>query len=486
MNVAIWAFIVTLALLTTSGALSVIRKQKTPEDYLVASRKVRPWLTALSTVATNNSGFMFIGLIGYTYQFGFEAIWLMFGWIVGDFVVWLFVHPRVRKVSGELGANTIPLLMGSWRDGMKRSVVIIAGLITIAFLGIYAAAQLKAGSTALHALFGWDMQVGALIGAAIVIIYSYAGGIRADIWTDAAQSFAMLGSMGLILIAGFLETGGPAALAQNLGSQDPQLVQWYPANLEFGALAFVVGYVFAGLGTVGQPHLMTRLMAVESPEAIPKARIYYFLWYVTFFLASIGVGLYCRAILPDLTEMAAAQEFRQPAHLALPLLTRELLPEMLVGVALAGLFAATVSTADSQIIVCSGTITQEITRRWNESYLASKVATLGVTAFALGIALYAPEGVFGLVLIAWSAMGAALGPVLVARVFNLPMAPGTAVAMMLIALGVVTAWHFSGYDDDILKIFPGAIAAALVYGLWFLFIYRRRKARAGDPSKQAG
>jgi sodium/proline symporter len=157
MDATIWAFIIVMVLLTLSGSMAMIRKRKTPEDYLVASRKVKPWLTALSTVATNNSGFMFIGMIAYTYRFGLESVWIMFGWVLGDLMVWLYVHPRVRRASGDARVNTLPLLIGTQGNTVNRIVVVAAGLITIVFLGVYAAAQLKACSTALDALFAWDM-----------------------------------------------------------------------------------------------------------------------------------------------------------------------------------------------------------------------------------------------------------------------------------------------------------------------------------------
>ena len=469
MTVTVITFIVAMTLMTLSGASSIIKKKKTPSDYLIASRGVAPWLSALSTVATNNSGFMFIGMIAYTYRLGIESIWMMVGWILGDFLAWQFVHPRVRHASDKENCNTIPALIAqpvsSRSHQEKRAVAMVAGLITFLFLGIYAAGQLKAGSTALHTLFGWEMEVGVLIGAAIVLIYSYAGGIRADIWTDAAQSFVMIVSMGLIMIAGYMEVGGLNALLDNLRQQDPGLVSLFPEELQFGALAFVIGFVFAGFGVVGQPHLMTRLMAIESVQAIRRARIYYFLWFIPFFLASIGVGLYCRAILPELSAMPLAQDLQEPTELALPMITMELLPDFFIGLALAGLFAATVSTADSQIIVCSGAITQDVNPRWRKSYLASKLATMTVTAMALIIALYAPEGVFALVLIAWSALGAGLGPILILRVFDKKVSAMKAIVMMITGIVVVVIWQLSGLDDDVFKLMPGMLSAFLVYWL---------------------
>lgn len=464
MSVTVWSFVILLALITLSGAMSVMRKRKTTRDYLVASREVSPWLSALSTVATNNSGFMFIGMIAYTYRLGVESVWMMVGWVLGDLLMWIFVHPRVRRASAKERATSLPGLVGT-RDGVAmRAVVVTAGLVTMVFLGVYAAGQLKAGSTALHALFGWDMKTGALIGTAIVILYSYAGGIRADIWTDAAQSFVMIVAMVMILAAGYLRIGGWDPLMTNLAGQDPSLVELFPDGLAFGIVPFMLGFTFAGMAAAGQPHLMTRLMSIESTAAIKRAAVYYFAWYVPFFVASIGVGLYCRAILPELASLPVARGLEQPTELALPLITMELLPEVFVGLALAGLFAATVSTADSQIIVCSGALTQDVRPQWRNSYLASKLGTFSVAGLALVIALFAPEGVFGLVLIAWSALGASLGPVLVLRLYRRPLSQGTALAMMGAAVIVVTLWHLSPWDDDVFKALPGALAAGLVYG----------------------
>lgn len=467
MTTAIISFVVLMVLMVASGTLAVIRKKKTSEDYLVASREVAPWLSALSAVATNNSGFMFIGMIAYTYRLGIEAVWMMVGWILGDLTAWIFVHPKVRRRSEGGNMNTLSELIGR-RDpedetSTNRIIVIAAGVITFAFLGVYAAAQLKAGSTALHALFEWDMSVGVFIGAAIVLLYSYAGGIRADIWTDAAQSVVMLVTMVLILVMGWRQIGGPEALMANLGAQDPELVTWMPSTMELGFAAYLLGLFGGGFGSIGQPHLMVRYMSIDDISSIRRAGIWYFTYFVPFFVASVGVGLYARALMPEMVQHPAAQTMDDPTELALPLVTMELLPDVFVGVALAGLFAATVSTADSQIIVCSGSITQDIRPKWKDSYLASKVGTVSISTVALLIALFAPEGVFGLVLIAWSALGASLGPVLIVRLLGWPLSTATALTMMGVAIATVSVWQAVGLDDDVLKILPGFVAAATVY-----------------------
>jgi len=340
------------------------------------------------------------------------------------------------------------------------------------FLGTFAGAQLQASSTALHALFEWDMAVGVLIGTAIVILYSFAGGIRADIWTDAAQSFIMLATMILILAVAANEIGGIEALSANLSRQDETLLAWVPQDLGWILGFYLLSLFFNGLGVVGQPHVMTRFFALESAEKIPRTGFWYFSWYLPFALASLAVGLYTRALMPELPALEVAQQMDEPTELALPLITMRLLPDVFVGVSLAGLFAATISTADSQIIVCSGAITQDINPLSNDSYLASKLGTFAVTSLALSLALFAPEGVFGLVLIAWSAMGASLGSVLVLRVFGCPLSLPTAYAMMAAGIVAVTLWHLSPWNEIVFEMLPGTAAAFAVYAIarvvqWF-------------------
>lgn len=472
MTTVLASFLVFLGVFVAIGVASSMKAQNTTDDYLVAGRSVAPWLAALSAVATNNSGFMFIGMIAYTYRVGIESVWMMVGWVVGDFVAWLFVHPRVRRQSEDANVATVPALLGSHRDGSRRVIVVLAGLLTFVLLGVYAAAQLKAGSTALQTLFGWDPRLGAVIGAVIVVLYCFSGGIRASIWTDAAQSFVMIIAMATLLVAASLELGGPADVWSNLKAQDATLVEWFPRDLEFGFAMYLLGMTFGGFGAVGQPHILVRFMAIRSVDDVARARQVYFLWFIPFFVASIAVGLYARALMPDLLDIPLTAGMSESAatELAMPEMARRLLPDVLIGLTLAGLFAATMSTADSQILVCSGAITQDINPNWKDSYIASKLATLAVTALALAVALFAGQGVFALVLIAWSALGAGLGPALILRLFHVPLSSLTAVLMMTAGIGTVIAWNFVGYDAAIFKLLPGMAAS---FSVWIVSLCAR-------------
>jgi sodium/proline symporter len=474
MTTLLLAFVVVLALSTAVGVASARRAVGTAEDYLVASRSVGPVLTALSSAATNNSGFMFIGLIGYAYAAGVAAVWLQLGWIVGDLIAWLWFHRRLRERSEELGVTSVAGLLGAGARGRgARALVVVGALLTLLFLTVYAAAQLRAGTKALTALSGWDPSVGVLLGAGIVLIYCLSGGIRASIWTDVLQSIVMFGAMAWLAVAGLIALGGPAGLLGALAAADPALVRWIPDDLALGFPAYLLGFVGAGLGVIGQPHILSRTMALRSPAAIPRARRVYFLWYVPFSAAAVVVGLCARVLLPP----AAIAD----PELALPLLSQQLLPEVAVGLLLAGLFSATMSTADSQILACSAALTQDLDPRLGRTRARVKAGTLALTVVAALLALWGPQSVFFLVLVAWTALAVTLGPVLVLRLARAPLSAPLAIVVMLTGFVAAAVWRFvCGLDGDVFELLPGLVAALLAYfGLRGWLSSQRRARRRG-------
>jgi sodium/proline symporter len=519
------SFLCFLALFLGVGIYSATRMKKSTEDYLVASRSVKPWLAALSAVATNNSGFMFIGLIGATFVEGLSSMWVMIGWVAGDYVAWRMRIPEKLRIESEKhDVVTIPSFLGHGLTN-GRLVTIVAGVVTLAFLGIYSAAQLNAGGKALFTLFGWHETVGAILGACIVVVYCFAGGIRASIWTDAVQSVVMILSMSVLFFACLDAVGGFDGMWLRLDAIDPQLTETFPASPQFGIVLFIVGWIFAGFGVVGQPHVMVRMMAMDSAENMDSARRVYVAFNTLLAIFAIGLGLAARAFLPELDTLAlqnvadlhslcAAGDAQTIAgacaeaqalwldaasasppttdglrhtylwyvhgdwtrfdpELAMPIVARALMPEVVVGLCLAGLFAATMSTADSQILSCSASLTQDIFPKAGKSYVLVKVATIFVTGIALSIALYATQaggdggGVFNLVVLAWACLAAGLGPMLVLRSFGRTL-PGS-IGLLIILSGVagVLCWRYGlGYTSAIYDVLPGMALAFVVYGLW--------------------
>jgi len=465
-------FAASLGIFTAIGALAVRRSRSTSGDYLLAGRRIPAWLVALSAVSTLSSGFMFIGQIGLTYRVGLVSMWWLIGWAVGDLLAWLLVHPRLRRVSEEGGQISPLSLLETTRRGERRLLVPLVGAVTVFYLAMYAAAQLKAGSVALQSIFGLPPHTGALIGAGIVVVYCYAGGLRASIWTDGAQSLVMFLSMALLSAVALLQVGGPEGLMAHLAAIDPALTRPLPRDPRLGFGIYLLGMIFGGLGVVGQPHILVRSMAIDDPRRIRVARLYYFAWLVPFYVMAIGVGLCARVLMPELVDGPA-----ETTEQALPLLSIALLPDVLVGLMLAGLFSATMSTADSQIIACTSAVTQDIQPRWSGSYRGSKLTTLGVTAIAFGIAVGSPAGVFDLVLDAWAVLSCTIGPLLLVRLSGLPLTQGMGVAMIATGFCVSHLWMASDYASASYVNFPGMAAVFVAYAA--MLALRRLRGRSG-------
>ncbi len=447
-------FLVMLGLFLIVGISSVRKSTGKSQDYYVASRTVAPWLTGLSAMATNNSGYMFIGVIGFTYATGLAAIWLMVGWILGDFLASLFIHKKLRAVSGKINEVTFGGLLSRWQGTDFKIYRKVAALITILFLGAYAAAQLKAGGKALHVLFGWDLSTGAIIGAIVVAAYCLAGGIRASIWTDAAQSVVMVLSMLILLVTAVYGLGGWGATWQALGNI-PGFLSAYPEGSLIspawvGLPLFIIGWLFAGVSVIGQPHIMIRFMALENVNDLTRARVYYYGWFTTFYALATGVGLLSRLYLPG------GEGF--DAELALPMMALELLPPALVGVILAGIFAATMSTADSLVLSCSAALTHDLTPNKIENVLWIKFATFLVTALALAISLGDNQSVFRLVIMAWSVLASAFAPLLIIYASKRPVSELQALAMTTVGVAVNLIWIQAGYNAYIYEGMPGILA----------------------------
>jgi sodium/proline symporter len=458
------SFIAFLLVFTGVGIYSATRKQDNTGDYLLASRSINFWLTALSAFSTAHSGMIFTAIIGYTYEVGVSAMWLPLGWVFGDTIAWLFVYKKLRTASEENDSETIGAFLSNDNQKGSRAIAILSALITLAFLGTYAAAQLVAGSKALYVMFGWDYNWGIILGATIVVLYCLSGGIRASIWTDAAQAVVMMFSMLGLLIVSVIACGGVSSVWTQLEAIDPLLIDFSPSDLSFGIIPFILGWMAAGIAVLGQPHIVVRAMAIDSADNVGKSRNLYILSYIIFAGAAIGVGLTSRILMPQLIEAGSDPE------LALPKLAVQLLPSLVVGVILAGLFAAVISTADSQLLSCSAALTQDLFPQASKSYNLAKVGTIVSTVIIVIIALLANKNVFVLANLAWSALGSSFGPLLVLRSWKLRINSAVAIIMMLVGVSVTLIWRFVlQWSDYVIEILPSLSATVLVYAIYWLF-----------------
>ena len=329
------------------------------------------------------------------------------------------------------------------------------------FLAIYAAAQLTAGGVALNSMLEWPETTGILIGFVLVVAYCYAGGIRASIWTDAAQSSVMIVGSTILCVVAMGEVGGLSGLHNELVSIDSSMVNIYPSGLKFGATLWIAAFFLGGLGVAGQPQVVSRVMTLKDDSDRKQAMVWFFVWQTPFIALMFIIGLACRAIFDGTLSVDDAEK-------GLPLLAQSLNP-ILGGVILASIFAATMSTADSQVLACTAAITDDIKPEWKQNHGRTKQVTLVVAALATGISLIGQQfpgfgdSVFALVVFAVYGLGGIFVPLILIRMAGYEPDSQHTISMMVAALLGVLIWTVLGFGEYVFPSVPGMGAAFAVH-----------------------
>ena len=438
------------------GLASMRVKEDTTDDYLVAGRGMHPALAALSAVSTWNSGYMFIGFIGFIILQGYSAVWIALVSTIGQLVAWIWLYKYIQKEGEQRGIRSLSSLVSSTAGSPEAKV---AAVLSVIFLSIYAAAQLTAGGVALEVMLNWAPTVGILIGFVLVVAYCYAGGIRASIWTDAAQSCVMIVGSTILCLVALKGTGGFSGLHSQLEAIDPSMVNIMPSGLKFGATLWIAAFFLGGLGVAGQPQVVSRVMTLKDDKARKEAMIWFFVWQTPFIILMFLIGLACRVLLPELGISGA--------ETGLPKLAMEELNPFLGGLILASIFAATMSTADSQVLACTAAITDDIKPEWNQDHKTTKKVTLAVAVFATVISLIGQQfpgfgdSVFALVVLAVYGLGGIFVPLILVRMMGYEPDTNHSILMMIAAMSAVIIWTLLGFGDaeGIFPSVPGVSAA---------------------------
>ena len=454
--VLIASFLLFMCAFAGVGLASMWVKEDTTDDYLVASRGMHPALAALSAVSTWNSGYMFIGFIGFTYTMGYSIIWIGFGSLIGQIIAWVWLYKFIQQSANERGVRSLSSLVSEVNGSPEAK---LAALFSILFLAVYAAAQLTSGGKALYVMLGWSEVVGILIGFVLVVAYCYAGGIRASIWTDAAQSGVMIIGSSLLCYVAMQEIGGFSGLHEGLAAENANLTSIVPADLNFGVSLWIFAFFLGGLSVAGQPQVVSRVMTLGTDEDRKTAMLWFFAWQIPFLLIMVIIGLASRVVF-------TGTDF--DPELGLPMLAMETLGPFWVGLILASIFAATMSTADSQVLACTAAFTDDIMPEISQDHKKAKLVTLIIAIFATSISifgLYVPGGdsVFALVVLAVYGLGSIFVPILIIKWAGYEPDSNHTIAMMTAALVTVILWSISGFGDDIFPSVPGMGAAFIIH-----------------------
>jgi len=267
----------------------------------------------------------------------------------------------------------------------------------------------------------------------------------------------MIAMIGL-LITVLVTIGGITPLFTMLNNIDPSLANPF-TGFDFGLTLYILGWCAFGLGVIGQPHILTRPMAIKSTNDLKKSRTIYLSWYIVFSAAAILIGLAARVLLPELIN--------QDPELGLPLLALQYLPTFFVGIILAGIFSACISTADSQILVCSATITQTFLSNKKQSIFASRATTLFTLIFIVLFSIFASKSVFFWVILAWSILALVLSPLVFSQCFNIKLSQKSIIAIITTSLLFIYWWIFKlELSSTVNEVLPGFIIITIIIYLF--------------------
>ena len=462
------AFVVYFIIMIAVGFF-FINKNKSASDYILGGRKLHHFVSAMSAEASDMSGWLLLGLPGVAYLTGMSSAgWTAIGLAIGTYLNWKLVAKRLRIFTHKANDSiTIPEFFKN-RFGDKKAITsAISSIFIIIFFIVYTASQFAAGGKLFNSVFGIDYTVAMLIGAAIVIIYTFVGGFRAVCITDTIQACLMFFALILIpIIAVVMLNGGTEAVT----SFDPMMLspfhEFNPATqgFEFISVFTIVSGLAWAFGYFGQPHILPRFMAIEKPEAIPKARRIAMVWVIISMAAAIFIGLVGKVFFS--TPLADPET----VFIDMTGATVGVIP-FIAGIIYCGILGAIMSTASSQMLAASASVSQDLYKNLfrkkakdREVLLISKIAVLLVAAIAFTLALDPNSSVFGIVSFAWAGFGAAFGTVILAGLFWRRMNWQGALAGVI--GGGVTAflWYFIAegiFGNPLYEMIPGVIVSFL-------------------------
>ncbi|MFQ6675376.1 MAG: sodium/proline symporter [Fidelibacterota bacterium] len=467
MNPIAIGFTVYLGVLLTVAFLTA-RLNKTLPDFLIAGRRLGPWVVAFSERASGESGWMLLGLTGLAYATGLgdpsgsklqPALWTAVGGVTGVALSWLLVARRLRRESAELNALTLPRFLELKFGGNDPGLRFVAtGIIAFCF-SFYIAAQFDAAGKSLEQTFGWSHVSGVLTGAAVIILYTLMGGFFAVAWTDFVQGFVMLTALVVLPVVTLVQLGGWNEVAVGIKAIDSQLLTMSGGRKGWPLIAGILGGFGVGLGYPGQPHLLVRYMSIRSVEEIRGARSIAMVW--SFFS-------YGGAVLMGLVALAyfGPGHFSDPEKM-MPELAMTVFPGWLAGILISGAIAAMMSTADSQLLVTTSAVSedvyhQSINPQAGQAQLVrlSRIVTLLIGTAGILLAQL-PHSIFDKVLFAWGGLGAAFGPALILSLWWRKTTRNGVLAGMIVGFLTIVIWDNSPLSAYLYSLVPGFALATL-------------------------
>jgi len=466
MSTIIIAFFVYLIILIIIGIWSS-KFNKTLDDFLIADRKLGTLPVAISAEASDMSGWLVMGLPGRAFLLGRSAFFTAAAAALGTLFNWGFIAERLRKFTAKLRSITIPdFLEDRYQDDTHIIRAISVSIITI-FMIAYVSVQLVASGKIISETFGWNYHYALILGFAIITIYTLMGGFYAVAWTDVFQGILIVGILIVLPILGIIKLGGFANIFSEMKQVDINTVS---PTYGYGGILLLI-FMFASMswffGYPGQPHILTRYMAIKDEKKIYKSTLIGTTWVI--------ISLWC-AVLIGIIGLALFKNLADPEKV-MPLLAMNLLPEWAAGIVIAAIIAAIMSTADSQLLVATSSMVEDVYHKLLNPYADQKKLLLYSRFFVLALSivafLLALQGgmIYFLVAFAWGGLAASFGPVIILSLWWKKTTKYGAIAGMISGALTVIIWDKFGVAEffNTMSVYDELVIPGMLPGFFVSF-----------------
>ncbi|NOR20948.1 MAG: sodium/proline symporter [Xanthomonadales bacterium] len=437
------------------------RRTSDNEDFYLGGRKLGAAVAALSASASSSSAWSLLGVSGAAFAWGLPAIWLIPSTLLGFFINWFWVAPRMWEQSRHHNALTLTeFLAGPPGDPARKTIMRIGAAVILFSFTFYVAAQFQAAGHTFASALGIEPVTAIILGAAIVLAYVMLGGFWAASITDSLQGILMALSAIVLPVIALIAVGGPTTLLSSLDADGLSAITLWTRQESLAAgIGFVIGLAGIGLGYPGQPHVVNRFMAMEDRRAIPTARLIAISWAVVIYTGMVVLG-WCGRILVEALGDGEQVLFA---------LATLLLPSVMAGIMVSAILSAIMSTADSQLLVAASSVSHDLRNgksATQESLKQARWVVLLIGIAAISLAIFSPEAIFSRVLFAWQALAAAFGPLLIITLWRGPVQANWRIAAMSsgFILTVILNWITDTPGDIAERYIPMLVALGLA---WF-------------------
>ena len=398
-------------------------------DYYAGGKKLGFWIAALSARSTGESGWLLIGVTGMGAMMGVSALWIVVGEVIGVWLSWQYMARKFKRMTDEYDSITIPDFLVSHFKSTTHTIRIVAATALSLFVVIYVSAQIDITGKTFESFLGLDYYTGIAIGFGIVVMYIFSGGFLAVAWSDFFQGSLMFVGLLLLPVVAYFSLSGDVSIIDGLRSIDPSLLDiWGPGGLTLMNFVAVLGLLSIGIGFMGSPQVYVRFIAIKDEAEIEKGK-----WVALFYTlltdtSAVAIGILGRYMLTeagDIPEMILGNA----AEDVLALVLGQVMPTLIIGIYIAAVLSAVMSTVDSLLVVASSAVTRDFYQQIlhpeiDEKKLMglSKKVTLTLAILALGVALAVSvlsptRTVFWFVIFGWSGIAATFCPVIILSIF---------------------------------------------------------------------